>query len=44
MILEGIVTTLSRDDVLNIAPMGPEVDADVNLARFVLRPFRTATT
>ena len=26
VILEGIVTTLSPDDLLNIAPMGPEVD------------------
>ncbi len=26
VILEGIVTTLSSDDLLNVAPMGPEVD------------------
>src|SRR5262249_41378282 len=44
VILEGIVTTLSPDGVLNVAPMGPEVDPDSNLARFVLRPYRTATT
>ncbi len=44
MILEGIVTTLSLDQVLNVAPMGPQVDADSNMARFVLRPYRTATT
>ena len=27
MILEGIVTTLSPEGALNIAPMGPKVDA-----------------
>lgn len=42
MILEGIVTTLGPDGVLNIAPMGPIVEPD--MARFVLRPFRTSTT
>jgi hypothetical protein len=44
VILEGIVTTLNLDGGLNIAPMGPQVDADSSLARFVLRPYRTATT
>jgi uncharacterized protein len=44
VILEGIVTTLSRDDVLNVAPMGPEVDAGLKMDRFVLRPYRTSTT
>ena len=44
MILEGIVTTLSQDDVLNIAPMGPEVDSGSNLEQFVLRPYQTSTT
>jgi hypothetical protein len=44
VILEGIVTTLSADDMLNIAPMGPRVDPDLGLARFVLRPFRSSTT
>jgi hypothetical protein len=42
MILEGIVTTLSPTGILNIAPMGPEVET--GLERFVLRPFRTAQT
>jgi hypothetical protein len=42
MILEGIVTTVSAAGVLNIAPMGPRVGADMD--RFVLRPFRTAQT
>jgi hypothetical protein len=44
VILEGIVTTLSVDDLLNVAPMGPEVAADRGMDRFVLRPYRTSTT
>jgi hypothetical protein len=42
MILEGIVTTLNDDGSVNIAPMGPRVDA--TMSRFLLRPFRTAQT
>jgi hypothetical protein len=42
VILEGIVTTVGPDGVLNIAPMGPQVDREMR--RFVLRPFRTSTT
>src|SRR2546425_1114232 len=42
MILEGIVTTVSADGVVNIAPMGPRVDA--GMRRFLLRPYRTAQT
>ena len=42
MILEGIVTTIAPTGDVNIAPMGPRVDAD--LKRFVLRPFNTAQT
>jgi hypothetical protein len=42
MILEGIVTTVSPSGEVNIAPMGPHVDAD--MARFLLRPFPTAQT
>jgi uncharacterized protein len=42
MILEGIVTTLNDDDTPNVAPMGPIVEPDMR--RFVLRPFKTATT
>lgn len=42
MILEGIVTTLDQVGTLNIAPMGPRVDAAMQ--RFVLRPFQTSTT
>jgi uncharacterized protein len=44
VILEGVVTTLSPDGALNIAPMGPWIDPDQSMARFVLRPFHTSTT
>src|SRR3954467_15219985 len=42
MILEGIVTTVSPEGRINIAPMGPRVDA--GLERFLLRPFPTSQT
>src|SRR5438309_12104648 len=42
MILEGIVTTVSASGEINIAPMGPRVDAEMK--RFLLRPFQTAQT
>src|SRR5580704_12638044 len=42
MILEGIVTTIAAGGAVNIAPMGPRVDAEMR--RFQLRPFRTART
>ena len=42
MILEGIVTTLSPEGALNVAPMGPEPGRDPR--RFTLRPYRTSTT
>jgi hypothetical protein len=42
MILEGIVTTISPAGAVNIAPMGPTVDAAME--RFLLRPFPTAQT
>jgi uncharacterized protein len=42
MILEGIVTTVSPSGALNIAPMGPLVDAEMK--RLVLRPFQSAKT
>jgi hypothetical protein len=42
VILEGIVTTVSPEGTLNIAPMGPKVDPP--MCRFLLRPFRTSTT
>lgn len=44
MILEGIVTTLSPEGVLNIAPMGPKLGPDLSLQRFELRPYRGSTT
>jgi hypothetical protein len=43
MILEGIVTTVSPEGAINIAPMGPHVDGP-EFARFLLRPFPTAQT
>jgi hypothetical protein len=42
MILEGIVTTVSPAGDINIAPMGPRVDAEMQ--RFQLRPFNTSQT
>lgn len=42
MILEGIVTTLDAAGVLNVAPMGPDVEE--GSPRLVLRPFATSTT
>jgi hypothetical protein len=44
VILEGIVTTLNSQDMLNVAPMGPEVAAGSDMDRFILRPYRTSTT
>ncbi len=44
MILEGIVTTLSTDGFLNVAPMGPEVRDGPRMDRFILRPYRSSTT
>jgi hypothetical protein len=41
-LLEGIVTTLGVDGTLNIAPMGPIVDAKFSV--LLLRPFRTSVT
>jgi hypothetical protein len=38
------VTTLNSNGALNIAPMGPEIDPGLSMARFVLRPFYTSTT
>ena len=42
MVLEGIVTTLNADGGVNIAPMGPRVDA--GMRQIILRPYQTATT
>lgn len=41
-IVEGLMTTLSEDESLNIAPMGPKVDAD--FSHFILRPFKSSNT
>ena len=43
MILEGIVTTIGPDGLLNVAPMGPIVEPGT-LDRFVLRPYTSSTT
>jgi hypothetical protein len=42
MILEGIVTTENADSSVNISPMGPSVDPDMQ--RLVLKPYTTSTT
>ena len=42
MILEGVVTSQNPLGGLNVAPMGPIVEPDMQ--RFVLRPFQTSTT
>lgn len=44
MILEGIVTTLSVEGALNVAPMGPIVSPDLDMSGFTLRPFKSSTT
>ena len=40
VILEGIVTTADSQGQVNIAPMGPLVEA--SMEAFVLRPFQTS--
>lgn len=42
MILEGLVTTISPDGRINLAPMGPIVDE--SLTTLHLRPFQTSQT
>ncbi|MEK6233320.1 MAG: DUF447 family protein [Planctomycetales bacterium] len=42
MILEGVVTTLTASGELNVAPMGPVVDA--SMETLLLRPFHTSVT
>jgi hypothetical protein len=42
LILEGIVTSVSPAGEVNIAPMGPRVDA--RMERLLLRPYPTSTT
>jgi len=41
-ILEGVVTTLNEDGSVNISPVGPIVDSEIET--LVLRPFRSSTT
>jgi hypothetical protein len=42
MILEGIVTSVGIDGLLNIAPMGPRVES--GMKRLLLRPFKSSQT
>ena len=42
MILEGLVTTISPEGELNVAPMGPVVEP--TMSRLILRPFQTSQT
>ena len=42
LIVEGIVTSLNAEGDINVAPMGPIVDAA--MTELVLRPFQTSTT
>lgn len=43
MILESIVTTADSSGVVNVAPMGPEVDGPA-VRQIKLKPFRTSRT
>jgi hypothetical protein len=42
LILEGIMTTVGETSEVNIAPMGPIVDAKIE--RLLFRPYQTSTT
>ena len=42
MIVEGLVTTLDQQGMLNVAPMGPVIHGD--FSRLTLRPFQGSTT
>ena len=42
MILEGLITTQNEDGGVHIAPMGPQVEADMR--RLVIKPYQTSTT
>ena len=42
LILEGLVTTIGPDGAINLAPMGPIVDA--GMKRLLLRPYNTSQT
>ena len=42
MILESIVTSVDKQGIVNIAPMGPTVDSSIQT--ITLRPFRSSRT
>ncbi len=42
LILEAVVTTVSPDHSMHVAPMGPEVDEEQQ--RWILKPFQSSTT
>lgn len=42
LVVEGIVTTIGEDELVNIAPMGPKVDR--RFRQMTLRPFKTSQT
>jgi uncharacterized protein len=42
VIIEGLCTTRNQDGSINLAPMGPVVDAE--LTSFLFRPFKSSTT
>src|SRR5262249_6934657 len=47
VILEGVVTTLSADGALNVAPMGPHLSPPYRIdvgVRFELKPYQTSKT
>ena len=44
MILESIVTTVSKNGLVNIAPMGPVVAGGIESPSFLLRPFNSSRT
>jgi hypothetical protein len=44
LIVEGLVTTLSEDGSVNVAPMGPIVEEAAPWRRLVLRPFQGSQT
>jgi uncharacterized protein len=44
VILEGILTTLNPEGLLNIAPMGPKIGPDLSMKTFELRPYRSSTS
>lgn len=43
MILESIVTTVDSQGIVNVAPMGPQID-DASFSAITLKPFRSSRT